>query len=85
MEDTGLRRNLISYAFYHKLHEQPTLRPTNCITIVAGNNSNIALVGFGIFFVSLNDMVLFHDFEVVNGLPLNVVIVGEIMSSKIYR
>lgn len=79
MADTGYLRNLISFAFYHKLLAQLTLRKTNGITIVAGNRQNIALVYLRIFVVLLKEMWLFYDFGVVDKLPLNVVIGGLIM------
>lgn len=58
---------------------EPHLLKLNGISIVAGNSQTILLIGFGIFVASISSNWIYHDFDVVNDLPSDVVIGGEIM------
>lgn len=69
----------MSFAFYYKLLAQLPPCLTKGITIVAGNGLNTALVKFKIFVVFLYEMLIFHDFKIVDILSLDVVKGGEIM------
>lgn len=69
----------MSERFFKSLLARPNIRSSNGVQILAGNSTCIPLIGFGIFFQSINGQSLCHDFGVVESLPLDVVIGREIM------
>ena len=78
LTDTGSNRNLMSLNYYKPLLHQSHLRSPQGFRVLAGNGQPLNLKGLATFVFAINGLWCYLDFVVVNWLPLDAVLNGEL-------
>ena len=77
--DSGSCRNLVSEGFWNSLSFKPKLGSPGSDKVVAGNGATINVLGEAPLLVVLEGVRMWHNFAVVRGLPLDILIGGELL------
>ena len=74
-------RNLVDEAVYRKLpYQPPILNPGGC-QVIGDNGEPLDLIGFAVHPITLDTILLWHEFGVLPNLPLQVLIGADILSN----
>ena len=76
--DSGSVRNLIDDRIFGLLPYQPPLKPRD-IRVFGGNGEALTISGFVVLPVAICGELLWHEFGVVSGLPMRVIIGADIL------
>ena len=77
--DTGPSRNLISQQDSEAMPHPTRLRPKGSLMVVAGNNQKIPLLGWIKLRFTINTRSAYHEFGVVENLPIDMLFGGEFL------
>ena len=81
LADSGSVRNLVDKIVYKKLPYQPPIRDPGDCRVIGGNGEPLDLIGFTVQPVTLGTTLLWHEFGVVPSLPLEVLIVADVLTN----
>ena len=79
--DTGSGKNLLSYDVWANLPVPPQMKLPGPMRVLAGNNQPVDLVGWVLLRFRIGPKTMVHEFGVVRGLPIDVIIGGEFLRS----
>ena len=77
--DTGSCKNLISEGFFKKLPLPSHMAPPGHTVVVAGDGQKLELEGWVILKLEVTGRPLYHQFGIVKGLPVDILLGGELM------
>ena len=72
--------NLINEAVFNTLPYQLVVRDPGNVRIIGGGGEALYLKGFAVFPVTLGTSLIWHEFGVLRGFPLELLISAEILA-----